>query len=119
MFDEHSEYTDYGAGFMTIREKHWLAGIQTIQFHNNNPLEEDYYFTVVFYTLNSIVLILNILLYFVINLQMYQKRHHGSSGPKLNSIIQQPDTQSKFNNTSYTQLHFENSLGKVLVCYLN
>jgi len=31
---------------MTVREKHWLAGIQTIQFHNSNPLEEDYYFTV-------------------------------------------------------------------------
>lgn len=55
MFDEHSEYTDYGAGFMTVREKHWLAGIQTIQFHNNNPLEEDYYFTVVFYKLKNIV----------------------------------------------------------------
>lgn len=56
----------------------------------------------------------------VLNLQMYQKRHHGSSsGPKLNSIIQQSDAQSKFNNTSYTQLHFENSLGKVLVCYIN
>lgn len=41
-----SDYKDYGAGFMTVREKHWLAGIQTIQFHNNNPLEEDYYFTV-------------------------------------------------------------------------
>lgn len=46
MFDEQSDYTDYGAGFMTLREKHWLAGIQTIQFHNSNPLEEDYYFTV-------------------------------------------------------------------------
>jgi len=45
---------------------------------------------------------------------MYQKRHHGSSGPKPNSIFHQPD-QSRFNN-SYTQLHFENSLGKVLVC---
>lgn len=48
---------------------------------------------------------------------MYQKRHHGSSGPKPNSIFSQqhqPDSQSKFNN-SYTQLHFENSLGKVLV----
>lgn len=41
-----SDYKDYGAGFMTVREKHWLAGIQTIQFHNTNPLEEDYYFTV-------------------------------------------------------------------------
>lgn len=46
MFDEPSDYTDSGAGFMTVREKHWLAGIQTIQFHNSNPLEEDYYFTV-------------------------------------------------------------------------
>lgn len=45
-FDEQSDFTDYGAGFMTVREKHWLAGIQTIQFHNSNPLEEDYYFTV-------------------------------------------------------------------------
>lgn len=45
-FDDQSEFTDYGAGFMTVREKHWLAGIQTIQFHNSNPLEEDYYFTV-------------------------------------------------------------------------
>ncbi|XP_008181887.1 protein PAT1 homolog 1 isoform X3 [Acyrthosiphon pisum] len=89
-FDEQSDFTDYGAGFMTVREKHWLAGIQTIQFHNSNPLEEDYYFT------------------------MYQKRHHGSSGPKPNSNFHQPDTQSRFNN-SYTQLHFENSLGKVLI----
>ncbi|XP_022164660.1 protein PAT1 homolog 1 isoform X3 [Myzus persicae] len=89
-FDEQSDLTDYGAGFMTVREKHWLAGIQTIQFHNSNPLEEDYYFT------------------------MYQKRHHGSSGPKPNSNFHQPDTQSRFNN-SYTQLHFENSLGKVLI----
>lgn len=40
------EQTDHGAGFMTLREKHWLAGIQTIQFNNSNPLEEDYYFTV-------------------------------------------------------------------------
>jgi len=47
---------------------------------------------------------------------MYQKRHHGSSGPKPNSNFHQPDTQSRFNN-SYTQLHFENSLGKVLVRY--
>ncbi|XP_060847034.1 protein PAT1 homolog 1 isoform X3 [Rhopalosiphum padi] len=89
-FDEQSDFTDYGAGFMTVREKHWLAGIQTIQFHNSNPLEEDYYFT------------------------MYQKRHHGSSGPKPNSNFHQADTQSRFNN-SYTQLHFENSLGKVLI----
>ncbi|XP_027844295.1 protein PAT1 homolog 1 isoform X1 [Aphis gossypii] len=89
-FDEQSDFTDYGAGFMTVREKHWLAGIQTIQFHNSNPLEEDYYFT------------------------MYQKRHHGSSGPKPNNNFHQTDTQSKFNN-SYTQLHFENSLGKVLI----
>uniref|UniRef100_A0A2S2ND48 Protein PAT1 1 n=1 Tax=Schizaphis graminum TaxID=13262 RepID=A0A2S2ND48_SCHGA len=89
-FDEQSDFTDYGAGFMTVREKHWLAGIQTIQFHNSNPLEEDYYFT------------------------MYQKRHHGSSGPKPNNNFHQTDTQSRFNN-SYTQLHFENSLGKVLI----
>ncbi|XP_025409185.1 protein PAT1 homolog 1 isoform X2 [Sipha flava] len=88
-FDEQSDYNDSGAGFMTLREKHWLAGIQTIQFHNSNPLEEDYYFT------------------------MYQKRHHGSSGPKPNSIFQQPE-QSRATN-SYTQLHFENSLGKVLI----
>jgi len=40
------QHTDYAAGFMTLREKHWLAGIQTIQFNTNNPLEEDYYFTV-------------------------------------------------------------------------
>lgn len=46
MFNEQSAYTDTGAGFMTVRERHWLAGIQTIQFHNSNPLEEDYYFTV-------------------------------------------------------------------------
>ncbi|KAF0759483.1 protein PAT1 1 [Aphis craccivora] len=61
-FDEQSDFTDYGAGFMT----------------------------------------------------MYQKRHHGSSGPKPNNNFHQMDTQSKFNN-SYTQLHFENSLGKVLI----
>lgn len=59
------------------------------------------------------MVIITIVLY---NLQMYQKRHHGSSGPKPNNNFHQTDTQSKFNN-SYTQLHFENSLGKVLVCY--
>lgn len=56
--------------------------------------------------------------FFFFNLQMYQKRHYGSNGPKPNNIFaqqHQPDSQSKFNN-SYTQLHFENSLGKVLVC---
>lgn len=51
---------------------------------------------------------------------MYQKRHHGSIGPKPYSNIHQSgdrdrDQQSKAHN-SYTQLHFENSLGKVLVC---
>jgi len=46
---------------------------------------------------------------------MYQKRHYGSSGPKPNNLFNQTD-QSKSNN-SYTQLHFENSLGKVQVCY--
>jgi len=45
MMDDNQQ-TDYAAGFMTLREKHWLAGIQTIQFNNSNPLEEDYYFTV-------------------------------------------------------------------------
>lgn len=47
---------------------------------------------------------------------MYQKRHHGSSGPKPNSIFHQPE-QSRTTNNSYTQLHFENSLGKVLVSF--
>lgn len=42
-----TDYSDNsGAGFMTLREKHWLAGIQTIQFNNSNPLEDDFYFTV-------------------------------------------------------------------------
>lgn len=45
---------------------------------------------------------------------MYQKRHHGSSGPKSNKY--QLDTSFKQNN-SYTQLHFENSLGTVQVNY--
>ncbi|VVC26941.1 Hypothetical protein CINCED_3A023024 [Cinara cedri] len=90
--EERTNYQDHGAGFMTLREKHWLAGIQTIQFHHNNPLEEDYYFT------------------------MYQKRHYGNSGMKTNNNAghQKTDQQSKFNN-SYTQLQFENSLGKVLI----
>ncbi|XP_050439252.1 protein PAT1 homolog 1 isoform X2 [Adelges cooleyi] len=81
---------DDAAGFMTLREKHWLAGIQTIQFNNSNPLEDDFYFT------------------------MYQKRHHGSSGIKSNNNSHQPDLQSKSHN-AYTPLHFENSLGKVLI----
>ncbi|XP_050530290.1 protein PAT1 homolog 1 isoform X2 [Daktulosphaira vitifoliae] len=84
------EQHDEDAGFMTLREKHWLAGIQTIQFNNSNPLEDDYYFT------------------------MYQKRHHCSSGIKSSSNSQQSDVQSKINNV-YTPLHFENSLGKVQV----
>lgn len=49
---------------------------------------------------------------------MYQKRHHGSIGPKPYSNIHQlgdRDQQSKVQN-SYTQLQFENSLGKVQVC---
>lgn len=44
---------------------------------------------------------------------MYQKRHHGFSGLRPHNNFNQPDMQSKSN--SYTQLHFENSLGKVLV----
>lgn len=53
---------------------------------------------------------------------MYQKRHYGNSGMKTtnnsNYGHSQPDQQSRFNN-SYTQLQFENSLGKVLVCINN
>jgi len=49
------------------------------------------------------------------NFQMYQKRHYGSNGPKPNTC-HHPDLHSR-QNTSYTQLHFENSLGKVLVSY--
>lgn len=48
---------------------------------------------------------------------MYQKRHYGNSGIKANNTNfgqPQTDQQSRFNN-SYTQLQFENSLGKVLV----
>lgn len=52
---------------------------------------------------------------------MYQKRHYGNSGVKTtnNSYYghSQPD-QSRFNK-SYTQLQFENSLGKVMVCTNN
>lgn len=46
---------------------------------------------------------------------MYQKRHYGSCGPKPNHLFNQTD-QLKSHN-SYTQLHFENSLGKVQVCF--
>jgi len=49
------------------------------------------------------------------NFQMYQKRHYGSNGPKP-MCHHHSDLQSRQNN-SYTQLHFENSLGKVLVSY--
>lgn len=55
IFKDYSfnEQSDDDAGFMTLREKHWLAGIQTIQFNNSNPLEDDYYFTVSIYLEHS------------------------------------------------------------------
>lgn len=47
---------------------------------------------------------------------MFQKRHYLSNKTKTHmfSSSQKNDSQTKVNN-SYTQLHFENSLGKVLV----
>lgn len=37
---------DNYAGLMTLQEKQWLCSIQNSQLNSNNPLQDDYYYTV-------------------------------------------------------------------------
>lgn len=86
-----SRSDDEYAGLMTLRERNWLASLQTMQISTNQPFQDDYYF------------------------MMYQTTHSGNHNRKLGSSLKNNREIPLLIKPTYTPLQFENSLGKLQV----